>query len=192
MSKQTVLILSAFICLFASCSAPTVAVKTEIRETTHTLDNFRVLLVSFDTELSKDFTPLFNKRLAKGLKEYGACIEHINIPYNANRKVRLSADSLQNNFKPEYILTVKIIEQKSNPTLNAIKKDKIFNEAVYYFELKSSITEKPVWTSQATLNNIKTGEDTKTIYQLTKTLLSKMEEDLIIDNKLKNVHTLVE
>jgi hypothetical protein len=149
-------------------------------------------LVSFDTELSKEFTPLFNKRLAKGLSQYGTCVKHINIPYNANRNVRLSADSLQHNFKPEYILTIKIIEQKSNPTLNAIKKDKIFNEAIYYLELKSSITEKPVWTSYATVNNLTKSDDNKTIYRLTKRLLEKMEEDLLIQNILKHSTTLAE
>jgi hypothetical protein len=49
-----------------------------------------------------------------------------------------------------------------------------------------------VWTSYATVNNLTKSDDNKTIYRLTKRLLEKMEEDLLIQNILKHSTTLAE
>lgn len=182
MSKHILLLVGALTLFITSCCTPSVVVKSENREAIKSLDNFRVLVVSFDTELSKEFTPLFNQRLAKSLVQYGACVEQINIPYQFDRSARLKADSLQNNFKPEFILTTKIISERSNIALNAVSSSKTFSEATYYLELKSSITEKPVWTGQAIVNNLKRGDDTKTIYRLTKRVVEQLQSDMVIQN----------
>ena len=176
------------ILLFSACKTSsflpydtTIAVKSD-RLSPVDLTEKRVLVVSYDSELTREFLISLKNYVSEELKTHKITAERVNIrqdePDDAADFMKVKTD-----FKPDYILTIKVSGERTRKFYmigKAVKKLRGINLALNLLPYAQNTEGSPIWKSDVEINHFYDTEYVAAAKKMAKELGIKMQKDLII------------
>ena len=175
------------ILLFSACKTSflpydtTVAVKSDPVSPVD-LTEKRVLVVSYDSELTREFLISLKNYVSEELKTHKIKAERLNIrqnePEDAADFTKIKAD-----FKPDYLLTVKVSDERTRKFYmigKAVKKLRGMNLTLNLLPYQQNTEGTSVWKSDVAINHFYDTEYVAAAKKMAKELGIKMQKDLII------------
>ncbi len=176
------------ILLFSACKTAsiipydtTIAVKSD-RLSPVDLTEKRVLVVSYDSELTREFLISLKNYVSEELKTHKITVERLNIRQNEPDDVAESA-KVKTNFKPDYLLTVKVSGERTRKFYmigKAVKKLRGINLSLNLLSYPQNTEGPLVWKSDVEINHFYDTEYVAAAKKMAKELGQKMQKDLII------------
>lgn len=158
----------------------TIDVKTE-RLTAVDLSNKRVLVVSYDSELTREFVISLRNYVSEAVKNQNITVERINIRQNEATDAT-DFTALKNTFKPDYLLTINVKNERGRNFRLVGKSVKKLRDMTIDFNLLPHNPQADgtlMWTGQAVINHLYDTESVTTAKKIAKELGIKMRQDLI-------------
>jgi hypothetical protein len=175
----------AAILSFASCKSSflpyntTIAVQTE-RLSAVSLTQKRVLIVSYDSDLSREFIISLKNYVREELKNHNVVAERINIRQNEASNDIADFNKLKSEFKPDYLLTIKVRDERIRKFYIIGGNVKTLRGMTVDFNLTPNISENNgtlLWKSNAIINHFYNNEGVVTAKKIAKELGIKMQKD---------------
>lgn len=191
--KYTPLSISGFlalILLFSACKSGFLALKTSVAlETTRVsavnLTEKRVLIVSYDSELSQEFVISLKNYVKEELKNHSVVVERINIRHNETAADMVELDKLKITFAPDYMLSLKVRDERVRKMYLIGSHVKMLRGMALYFNLfpiaNADNEGTFLWRSTAVVNHFYNSENVSIAKKVAKELGIKMQKDLIIN-----------
>jgi hypothetical protein len=173
--------------IFPSCKSiipnnTTVAVKSQ-RLTDVKLTEKRVLVVSYDSELTREFAISLKNYVRDELKNHKIVAERINIRKNEEDDIA-DFNKLKSEFKPDYLLNITFSKERTRDFYLIGKTVKKLRGMTASFNLMPCIPEtegRLMWTSEAVINHFYDNEGVVTSKKIAKELGLKMKADFIVN-----------
>lgn len=159
----------------------TITVKTD-RLSPVDLTEKRVLVVSYDSELTREFLISLKNYVSEELKTHKIKAERLNIRYDEPDDVEEFA-KIKTNFKPDYLLTVKISNERTRKFYmigKSVKKLRGINLTLNLLSNQQNTEGASVWKSAVEVNHFYDTEYVAAAKKIAKELGQKMQKDLII------------
>jgi hypothetical protein len=178
----------AAILSFAACKSSflpyntTIAVQTE-RLSAVSLTEKRVLIVSYDSDLSREFVISLKNYVKEELKNHKIEAERINIRQNEASDDIAGVNKLKSEFKPDYLLTIKVRDERTRKFYIIGGNVKTLRGMTVDFNLTPNISENNstiLWKSTAIINHFYNNEGVATAKKIAKELGIKMQKDSIL------------
>lgn len=179
----------SIILLFASCKSSflpyntTIAVQTE-RLSAVSLTEKRVLIVSYDSDLSREFVISLKNYVKEELKNHKVEAERINIRQNEASDDMADVNKLKSEFKPDYLLTIKVRNERTRKFYIIGGNVKMLRGMTVDFNLTPNIFDNNgtiLWKSTAVINHFYNNEGVATAKKIAKELGIKMQKDSIFN-----------
>jgi hypothetical protein len=175
---------------FASCKSgflpfnTTVNVQSE-RVAPINLTEKRVLIVSYDSELTHEFIVSLKNYVSEELKTHKIVVERINIRHNQAATDFAEYNKLKSTFTPDYLLTLKIRNERTRKFFIIGNHVKMLRGMTVYFNLLPIGSEENEgafsWRSTAAINHFYNDEIVTIAKKIAVELGFKMQKDLIIN-----------
>jgi hypothetical protein len=175
---------------FASCKSgflpfnTTVAVESE-RVSAFNLTEKRVLVVSYDTELTQEFVISLKNYVKEELKTHKIVAERINIRYKEETADLAELDKLKGTFTPDYLLIIKVRDERTRKFYIIGGNVKTLRGMTLDFNILPITTLEnegaSLWRSAAVVNHFYNNEGVSTAKKIAKELGIKMQKDLIVN-----------
>jgi hypothetical protein len=178
----------ALFLVFSACKSSflpyntSVIVKAE-RLSTVTLTGKRVLIVSYDTDLTREFIISFKNYVHEEFKTRNVITERINIRKNAFTDDIDDFNKLKVAFKPDYLLTVKLRDERFRNFIIIGGAVKTLRGMTLDIDLHPAISEKEsaiLWKSNAVINHFYNNEGVATAKKMAKILGTTMQKDGLV------------
>ena len=178
----------ALILSFAACKSSflpyntTIVVQTE-RLSAVSLTEKRVLIVSYDSDLSREFVISLKNYVNEELKNHKVVAERINIRQNEVSDDIAGFNKLKSEFKPDYLLTIKVRDERTRKFYIIGGNVKTLRGMTVDFNLTPNISENGgtiLWKSTAIINHFYNNEGVLTAKKIAKELGIKMQKDSIL------------
>ncbi len=175
------------ILLFSACKTSifpydtTVAVKSD-RISPVDLTEKRVLVVSYDSELTREFLISLKNYVSEALKTHKITTERLNIRKDEPDDM-VNFTKVKTDFKPDYLLTVKISDERTRKFRmigKSVKKLRGISLTVNLLPTPQNTEGALVWKSGIEINHFYDTEYVATAKKIVKELGIKMQKDLII------------
>ncbi len=175
------------ILLFSACKTSllpydtTIAVKSE-RLSPVDLTEKRVLVVSYDSELTREFLISLKNYVREELKTHKITTERFNIRQNEADDAAAFM-KLKTDFKPDYLLTIKVSGERTRKFYligKAVKKLRGMNLTLNLLPYAQNTEGASVWQSDVDINHFYDTEYVAAAKRMAKDLGIKMQKDLII------------
>jgi hypothetical protein len=174
--------------LFSACGASFIPYNTTItvqsqRLSDATLAEKRVLIVSYDNNLTRDFVISLKNYVQLELKNHKVVAERINIRQYERSDID-DFNKLKNTFKPDYLLTIKTHDERTRNFYMIGKSVKKLRGITVDFNLMSSMPEADgllIWKSEAIINHFYDTEGVATAKKIAKELGVKMKKDALVN-----------
>jgi hypothetical protein len=182
-------IFAAFL-LFSACNTTffpsNTTIKTQSEKLTAVnLTEKRVLIVSYDSELTREFVISLKNYLREELKGHKVIAERINIRQNETAADLSELDKLKSTFTPDYLLTIKVRDERTRKmylfggnvkTLRGMTLD--FNVFPVETRVNEGVSQ---WRSAAVINHFYKSETVGTAKKMAAELAIKMQKDLLVN-----------
>ena len=178
----------AIILLLVSCKSSflpyntTIVVQTE-RLSAVSLTEKRVLIVSYDSDLSREFVISLKNYVKEELQNHKVMVERINIRQNEASEDMADVNKLKSEFKPDYLLTIKVRDERTRKFYIIGGNVKTLRGMTVDFNLTPNISENGgtiLWKSTAIINHFYNNEGVLTAKKIAKELGIKMQKDSIL------------
>jgi hypothetical protein len=159
----------------------TIAVKSD-RLSPVDLTEKRVLVVSYDSELTREFLISLKNYVSEELKTHKIKAERLNIRYDEPDDVAELA-KVKTTFTPDYLLTVKVSNERTRKFYmigKNVKKLRGINLTLNLLPNQQNTEGASVWKSDVEVNHFYDTEYVAAAKKLAKELGVKMQKDLII------------
>ena len=136
------------------------------------LSQKRVLVVSYDTEQTREFMISLKNYVRETLKDRQIVAERINIRPN-NTEDMTDFTKLISDFKPDYLLTIKVVNERSRKVKLIANSVKILRDITLDFNITSyDMTVNPtvLWKSQAIVKHLYQTEQIATVKKIARKL----------------------
>jgi hypothetical protein len=176
----------AFFLLFSACKSSflpfntSVLVKAE-RLSAVDLTGKRVLIVSYDTDLTREFVISLN--VHEEFKTRNIIAERINIRKNAFTDDIADFNKLKIAFNPDYLLTINPRDERYRNFYMIGNKVKTLRGMTLDMNLHPAISEKEsaiLWKSNASINHFYNNEGVATAKKMAKILGTTMQKDGLV------------
>jgi hypothetical protein len=174
---------------FAACKSSflpyntTIAIQAE-RMSAINLTEKHVLIVSYDSDLSREFIISLKNYVSEELKNHKVVAERINIRQNEMSDDITDFNKLKSEFKPDYLLTIKVRDERTRKFYIIGGNVKTLRGMTVDFNLTPNISENSgtiLWKSTAIINHFYNNEGVITAKKIAKELGVKMQKDSISD-----------
>ncbi len=175
----------AVVLSFASCKSSflpyntTITVQTE-RLSAVSLTEKRVLIVSYDSDLSREFVISLKNYVKEELKNHKVVAERINIRQDESSSDIADFNKLKSEFKPDYLLTIKVRDERTRKFYIIGGNVKTLRGLTIDFNLIPNVPENSssiLWKSNAVINHFYNNEGVATAKKIAKELGIKMQKD---------------
>lgn len=159
----------------------TIAVKTN-RVSPVDLTEKRVLVVSYDSELTREFLISLKNYVSEELKTHKITAERLNIRYDEPDDAS-ELTKVKTNFKPDFLLTVKVSNERTRKFYmigKSVKKLRGINLSLNLLPNQQNTEGASVWKSDVEVNHFYDTEYVAASKKIAKELGIKMQKDLII------------
>ena len=178
------LIVLAFMLFLTSCKSilpnnTTVALKSQ-RLTDVKLTEKRVLVVSYDNELTREFAISLKNYVKEELKTRKIVAERINIRADEAGDVT-DFEKLATEFKPDYLLTITFKNERTRDFYMIGKTVKKLRGMTAEFNLKSRNNNQISWKSDAVVNHFYDEENVVVSKKIAKQLGLDLKKDGVVD-----------
>ena len=182
--QNSKLILLAFILFFTSCKSflpnnTTVALQSQ-RLMNANLTEKRVLVVSYDDELTREFAISLKNYVKEELKMHKIIAERINIRADETGDVT-DFEKLKTEFKPDYLLAITFKNERTRDFYMIGKVVKKLRGMTAEFNLKNAKDGQISWKSDAVVNHFYDNEGVTTSKKIAKQLGLDMKKNGVID-----------
>jgi hypothetical protein len=161
----------------------TIAVQTE-RLSVVSLTEKRVLIVSYDSDLSREFVISLKNYVREELKNHKVVAERINIRQDESSADMADFNKLKSEFKPDYLLTIKVRDERTRKFYIIGGNVKMLRGMTVDFNLTPNIPENSstiLWKSNAIINHFYNNEGVATAKKIAKELGIKMQKDSMLN-----------
>jgi hypothetical protein len=175
---------------FASCKSgflpfnTTVAVQSE-RVSPVVLTEKRLLIVSYDSELTQEFVISLKNYVAEEFKTHKIIVERINIRNKQTAADLADFNKLKNTFAPDYLMTVKVRDERTRKMFVIGGNVKTLRGMTVYFNLLPIASEENEgafqWRSTAIVNHFYNSELVTTTKKIARELGFRMQKDLLVN-----------
>jgi hypothetical protein len=175
---------------FASCKSgflpfnTTVAVQSE-RVSPVVLTEKRLLIVSYDSELTQEFVISLKNYVAEELKTHKIIVERINIRNKQAAADLADFNKLKNTFAPDYLMAVKVRDERTRKMFVIGGNVKTLRGMTVYFNLLPIASEENEgafqWRSTAVVNHFYNSELVTTAKKIARELGFRMQKDLLVN-----------
>jgi hypothetical protein len=178
----------ALILSFTACKSSflpyntTIAIQTE-RMSAINLTEKRVLIVSYDSDLSREFIISLKNYVNEELKSLKIVAERINIRQNEASDDVADVNKLKSEFNPDYLLTIKVRDERTRKFYIIGGNVKMLRGMTVDFNLTPNISANKgtiLWKSTAVINHFYNNEGVATAKKIAKELGIKMIKDSIL------------
>jgi hypothetical protein len=174
--------------LFSACGASFIPYNTTITVQSQRLSDVqltekRVLIVSYDNNLTRDFVISLKNYVQLELKNHKVVAERINIRQYESSDIE-DFNTLKSSFKPDYLLTIKTHDERTRNFYMVGKSVKKLRGMTVDFNLIPNSPEADsllIWKSDVTINHFYDSEGVATAKKIAKELGIKMKKDLIVN-----------
>jgi hypothetical protein len=176
------------ILLFSACKTSsflpydtTIAVKSD-RLSPVDLTEKRVLVVTYDSELTREFLISLKNYVSEELKTHKITAERVNIRQDEPNDM-VDFAKVKTDFKPDYLLTVKVSGERTRKFYmigKAVKKLRGMNLTMNLLPNPQNTEGASVWKSDVEINHFYDMEYVAAAKRMAKELGVKMQKDLII------------
>jgi hypothetical protein len=179
-------ILIAFLS-FSSCNSGLIPYNTRIvveseRLTELKLTEKRVLIVSYDSDLTREFLISLKNYVREDIQSHKVVAERINIRANELTDDAADFEKLKKEFTPDYILTIKVRNERARKMYFVGGNVKTLRGMTLDFNLMPFNSESTsLWRSNAVVNHFYASESVATAKKIAKELGVKMQKDLIVN-----------
>lgn len=159
----------------------TITVKSD-RLSPVDLTKKRVLVVSYDSELTREFLISLKNYVSEELKTHKIAAERLNIRYDEPDDAN-ELTKVKTNFKPDYLLTVKVSNERTRKFYmigKSVKKLRGINLNLNLLPNQQNTEGASVWKSDVEVNHFYDTEYVAASKKIAKELGLKMQKDLII------------
>jgi hypothetical protein len=179
----------ALFLLFSSCKSSflpfntTVLVQAE-RLTPMNLTGKRVLVVSYDTDLTREFVISLKNYVHEEFKGRNVTTERINIRKNEFTSDIADYNKLKTAFKPDYLLTINPRDERFRNFYMIGSKVKTLRGMTIGVDLYPAASEKEsaiLWKSNAVINHFYNNEGVTTAKKMAKILGTTMQKDGLVN-----------
>ncbi len=177
----------ALACAFSACGSAIIPYNTSIAVQSEHLSDVkltekRVLIVSYDSDLSSEFIISLKNYLREDLKKHNIVAERINIRDGESATDLAELDKLKTTFTPDYLLTIKVRNERVRKMYTVGSHVKVLRGMTLDFNILPANSEgTSLWRGNATINHFYTSEAVSTAKKLVKELGINMQKDLIIN-----------
>jgi hypothetical protein len=178
----------AFFLLFSACKSSflpfntSVLVKAE-RLSPVDLTGKRVLVVSYDTDLTREFLISLKNYVHEEFKTRNVMTERINIRKNAFTDDIADFNKLKTAFKPDYLLTIKLRDERFRNFYMIGSKVKTLRGMSIGVDLYPATSEKEsaiLWKSNSVINHFYNNEGVATAKKMAKILGTTLQKDGLV------------
>jgi hypothetical protein len=178
----------AFFLLFSACKASFLPYNTSVvvqaeRLSPVDLTSKRVLIVSYDTDLTREFIISLKNYVQEEFKTHNIISERINIRKNAFTDDIADFSKLKIAFKPDYVLTIKLRDERFRNFYIIGGAVKTLRGMTIGIDLHPAISEKEsaiLWKSNAVINHFYNNEGVATAKKMAKILGITMKKDELV------------
>jgi hypothetical protein len=173
--------------LFSSCNSGLIPYNTSIvveseRLSEVKLTEKRVLVVSYDTDLTRDFAISLKNYVREDLQSHKVVAERINVRVSDLTEDATDFEKLKKEFAPDYILTIKVRNERARKMYVVGGNVKVLRGMTLDFNLMPFNADgTSLWRSNAVVNHFYTNETVATAKKIAKELGIKMQKDLIVN-----------
>jgi hypothetical protein len=180
----------AFFLVFSACKSPLLPFNTSVlvkaeRLSAINLVEKRVLIVSYDTDLTREFIISLKNYVYEEFKTRNVVAERINIRKNAFTDDVADFNKLKSAFKPDYVLTIKVRDERFRNFYLIGSKVKTLRGMTIDIDLHPSDSEKEssiLWKSNAVVNHFYNNEGVTTARKMAKILGSTMQKEGLVQS----------
>jgi hypothetical protein len=143
----------------------------------------RVLIVSYDTDLTREFIISLKNYVHEEFKTRNIITERINIRRNAFTDDITDFNQLKIAFKPDYLLTVKLRDERFRNFVIIGGAVKTLRGMTLDMDLHPAVSEKEsaiLWKSNAVINHFYNNEGVATAKKMAKILGTTMQKDELV------------
>ena len=143
----------------------------------------RVLVVSYDTDLTREFIISLKNYVQEELKTHTVTTERINIRKNAFTDDIADFNKLKMAFKPDYVLTIKVRDERFRNFVLIGSKVKVLRGMTLDMDIYPPASEKEsamLWKSNAAINHFYNNEGVTTAKKMAKILGMTMKKDGLV------------
>jgi hypothetical protein len=161
----------------------TVKLQSE-RLASTSLTEKRVLIVSYDSYLTREFVISLKNYVRDEFKNHDVTAERINIRESDRKADIADFNKLKNEFKPDYLLTINVRDERFRKLYIVGSSVKTLKGVTVDFDLipyDSGKTGQPAWKSTAVVNHFYESERITTVKKMAAQLGMSMQKDLIIN-----------
>ncbi len=180
----------ALILLFSACNSgflpfnTTLAVQTE-RMSAVNLTEKRVLIVSYDSELTQEFVISLKNYVKEELKTHNIVVERLNIRHNETATDIEELNKVKSTFTPDYLLSLKVRDERIRKMYIIGSHVKTLRGMTLYFNLLPIASAENegtfLWRSTVKINHFYNNESVFTAKKVAKELGIKMQKDSIVN-----------
>ena len=183
-TQNSKLIFLAFMLFCTSCKSffpnDTTVVLQSQRLSAVKLTEKRVLVVSYDNELTREFAISLKNYVKEELKTHKIVAERINIRANEAGDV-VDFEKLKTEFKPDYLLIITFKGERTRDFYMIGKTVKKLRGMTAEFNLKNTNDGQISWKSDAVVNHFYDNEGVATSKRIAKQLGLDMKKNGLID-----------
>jgi hypothetical protein len=178
----------AFFLLFSACKSSflpfntSVVVKAE-RLSPVDLTGKRVLVVSYDTDFTREFIISLKNYVHEEFKTRNIVTERINIRKNSFTDDIADFNKLKTAFKPDYLLTIKLRDERFRNFYIIGGPVKTLRGMTLDMDIHPAVSEKDaaiLWKSNATINHFYNNEGIATAKKMAKILGTTLQKDGLV------------
>ncbi|MDZ7877859.1 MAG: hypothetical protein U5L45_09325 [Saprospiraceae bacterium] len=188
LAPLSIIVFLAFFLLFSACKLSFLPYNTSIaiqakRLSPVALTGKRVLIVSYDTDLTREFIISLKNYTHEEFAAHNITTERINIRKNAFTEDIADFDKLKTAFKPDYLLTIKLRDEgfrnfyvvgSSVKTLRGMTID------TDLFPVASEKESAILWTGMTTIKHFYNSEGVATAKKMAKILGITLQKDGLV------------
>ena len=181
--QNSKLIFLAFMLFFTSCKSfpsDTTVVLQSQRLSAVKLTEKRVLVVSYDDKLTREFAISLKNYVKEELKTHKIVAERINIRADEAGDV-VDFEKLKTEFKPDYLLIITFKGERTRDFYMIGKTVKKLRGMTAEFNLKSTNDSQISWKSDAVVNHFYDNEGVTTSKRIAQQLGLDMKKNGLID-----------
>jgi hypothetical protein len=175
--------------VFSACNGAlfpfntTVTLQSE-RLVSTDLTKKRVLIVSYDSYLTREFVISLKNYVRDEFKNHDVTAERINIRESDRKADIADFNKLKNEFKPDYLLTIKVRDERVRKLYivgSSVKTLKGVTVDVELIPYNSEKVSQSAWKSTAVVNHFYESERITAVKKIASQLSMSMQKDLIIN-----------
>jgi hypothetical protein len=178
----------AFFLAFTACKSSFLPFNTSVlvqseRVSPVDLTGKRVLIASYDTDLTREFIISLKNYVQEELKTHTVTTERINIRKNAFTEDIADFSKLKTAFKPDYVLTIKVRDERFRNFYMIGSKVKTLRGMTIDMDVHPTASENEsaiLWKSKAAINHFYNNEAVTTAKKMAKILGTTMKKEGVV------------